>query len=231
MAVSILSKTLRCQGLIYKTPLRSLASVARFSHLGETASSTRRPCSPSWSFSRSPGLDHSKILIGFNPKPIATSRHFSAVAVDYDLRDGIEFGHLLEYLQEQYGLAQKAVEGKLCELANILGYEVIGLKTIIQYSDLKILMEELGAYPATRREFRRFLEGQGYKLDESSNRNYVQEFYQLQKQQDVLDLAEKRDAQITTCPERRGWLRLTLANGSALLFKSTKGRVQWLSMS
>eukprot|EP00427_Karlodinium_veneficum_P032760 CAMPEP_0169196082 /NCGR_PEP_ID=MMETSP1016-20121227/7548_1 /TAXON_ID=342587 /ORGANISM="Karlodinium micrum, Strain CCMP2283" /LENGTH=219 /DNA_ID=CAMNT_0009272645 /DNA_START=90 /DNA_END=746 /DNA_ORIENTATION=- len=219
MAASTLSKLVPRHYRAFNTPARSFSSLACLFRLGEPKT---RQYSPSLHMSRLPGLKGSAAnsFASYGHKPL-TSRHFSAVAVNYDLRDGIEFGHFLEYLQEQYGLAQKAVEGKLSELANILGYEAIDLNTIIQYGDLKILLEELGANPASRREFRNFLEVQGYTSDESRTHDDVQEFYQLQRQQDVLDLAEQRGATIVGCQERRGWMQLTMANGAVLLFKST----------
>jgi len=154
--------------------------------------------------------------------PIATA------AMDDTALTGIEFGYLLEYLHEQYGLAQQAVEGTLSELAQILGYHNIDSTTVIEFSDTKILMEEVGTEPATRTEFHRFLAAKGaFQEVEDDN---VQEFYQLQKLQEVLDLAAERSATIEQCGKRGGWNVVTMAKGTTILFKSMKGKVLWSSM-
>eukprot|EP00933_Yihiella_yeosuensis_P042939 TRINITY_DN37621_c0_g1_i1.p1 TRINITY_DN37621_c0_g1~~TRINITY_DN37621_c0_g1_i1.p1 ORF type:complete len:203 (-),score=38.36 TRINITY_DN37621_c0_g1_i1:122-682(-) len=73
-------------------------------------------------------------------------RHFAAVATS-ELHEGIHFGELLTYLEIQYGLAAKFVQGELSELAQILGYSTVAQDTMINDEDAELLMEEIGIPP------------------------------------------------------------------------------------
>jgi len=148
--------------------------------------------------------------------------------------DGIAFGDLLYYLHQQYGLAQQVIEGTLSELAQILGYERIDETTTIKYSDIRILMEEVGAYPATRKEFSHWFRAEqlgAESVPRKDDIDDVAEFYGLQRNLAVMDMAKKRGAKVQIAEKKSGLKQLTLANGAVLYFKSIKGKVRWSSLS
>jgi hypothetical protein len=64
---------------------------------------------------------------------------------------------LLRCLDEQYGLASRYVQSTLAESANILGYVRVASDTVINFSDVRILMEEIGAPPLSPEELREFV--------------------------------------------------------------------------
>lgn len=69
--------------------------------------------------------------------------------------EGVSFEELVEFVEAQYGLAERFIRGSLSELAEILGYHV-GVDPIIQYTDAGILMEEIGAPPLTQQQLSEF---------------------------------------------------------------------------
>lgn len=70
--------------------------------------------------------------------------------------EGLQFDLLLRCLDEQYGLAARYVQSTLAELATILGYVRVASDTVIGFSDVHILMEEVGAPPLSPEELREF---------------------------------------------------------------------------
>jgi len=63
---------------------------------------------------------------------------------------------LLRCLDEQYGLAARYVQSTLAELATILGYVRVASDTVIGFTDVHILMEEIGAPPLSPEKLREF---------------------------------------------------------------------------
>jgi hypothetical protein len=107
------------------------------------------------------------------PQMVAThscSRHFSAtVSSDFQ---GVNFGDLLTCLDMQYGLSSRFIQEPLSELAHILGYVRLAADTMIDFSDAKILMEEMGVPPMSAQQ-----------IDEVKQMNAPDEFTALEHQE------------------------------------------------
>lgn len=189
---------------------------------------------------------HRKVLAG-EPTPVfcgrtdalildartSAKRTFAAVAIPEVMLDGISFGNLLRYLDQQYGLAHRVVEDKLSELANILGYEGVDRDTTINFSDTKILMEEVGTYPATPLELTSWVAEQEQERAQECEHNAeaaeqgVHMYYNLQSYPDLLEMARKQGATVEPCNKHGGWTRVTTASNEVILFKSVKGKLRW----
>lgn len=158
---------------------------------------------------------------------------FSTQAIIEGPVEGIAFGDLLRYLNEQYGLAHQVVGDTLSELAGILGYESVGLSTWINFSDTKILMEEVGTQPATEKEFAMFLSEHGTVVPQpvGSSVDDVHDFYQLKNYLDLVDLARDRGITMEPAPKNGKWSRVIMTDGTELLYKTSKGKLRWASMA
>lgn len=176
-------------------------------------------------------------------------RGFGAVATNKELHprrerprrlaplETIPFQDLLCYLHERYGLQDAVVKEPLSELAHILGYKRVDSGTSIQFGDMRILMEEVGGQPATRREFRRFLRQhaseprvteQALSLTDflaekegeaEAELEDLEEWYRIQNAKDLLTAVRKCGAAIESLPHGQGWLRVTTPGGAVIRFK------------
>jgi len=169
------------------------------------------------------------------PRPVAVGpahpRLFSAVAVAESDIAGVTFGDLLRYLQDQYGLAHQYVEDTLSELAQILGYEEVDSNTRIHFGDVKILMEEVGTSPATKKELRQFLAGTATSEVDSepvdidiSEAAALEQYHQMHNIKDLMDFARKRGDKVEASLKHWGWMRLITAKGDVVLFKTVGKR-------
>jgi len=82
------------------------------------------------------------------------------------------------------------------------------------------LMEEVGTYPATRREFRRFLrrrDSVGEAADLQEPAEDLEEWYRFQNAKDLLAAVRKCGAIAQSLPQ--GWLRVTTPGGAVIRFK------------
>lgn len=119
---------------------------------------------------------------------------------------------------------QQVVQERLSELAQILGYEHVALDTRINFSDMQILLEEVGTSSAPLRELLRFLRekqrgmtNEEVTLQEPEEEEDLEEWYRLQNTKDLLAAARRHGATVEAVPQ--GWLRVTTASGSLVHFK------------
>lgn len=147
------------------------------------------------------------------------------------------FGDLLSYLGEQYGLAHQAVKDKLSELAEILGYEHVDESTAIEFSDLRILMEEMGTLPASWSELSDFVaqkRAESYAASHAyEEEGDLQDYYQMHKVSDLLNLAKRRGAVVEQLGNKGGapWSKVTTTTGHVMMFRNVKGKLQWSSIA
>jgi len=170
---------------------------------------------------------------------VAGRRAFGDSAANEDLHqvrpghlDAVPFADMLAFLREKYGLQDAVVRQPLSELAQILGYRHVEAGTTIQFGDMGILMEEVGADPVSRREFRRFLRRSASNsaageqvpsvaagLGESGEQEDLEAWFRYQNAKDLLMAVRKCGAAVESLPQGQGWLRVTTPGGAVIRFK------------